>query len=56
LDAAGNAVPVGGPYPEDMQENGGRRRRYALPVQDVNNIDPDNPDPLRGTQIQAPPK
>jgi len=54
LDATGNAVPVGGPYPEDMQEGGGRRRRYALAVQDVNNPDPDNPDPVRGTQIQQP--
>lgn len=54
LDAAGQPVPAGGPYPEDMQDNGGRRRRYALPVQDVNNIDPDNPDPPRGTQTQAP--
>lgn len=54
LDAAGKAVPAGGPYPEDMQEGGGRRRRYALPVQDVNNIDPDNPDPPRGTQTQDP--
>ena len=54
LDAAGKAVPVGGPYPEDMQEGGGRRRRYALPVQDVNNVDPDNPDPPRGTQTQQP--
>ena len=52
LDAAGNPVPAGGPYPEDLQDNGGRRRRYALPVQDVNNIDPDNPDPPRGTQTQ----
>jgi hypothetical protein len=56
LDAAGNVVPVGGPYPEDMQDGGGRRRRYALPVQDVNNIDPDNPDPPRGTQVQPTPK
>ena len=47
-------VAVGGPYPEDMQEGGGRRRRYALAVQDVNNPDPDNPDPVRGTQTQAP--
>ena len=54
LDAAGNPVPAGGPYPEDMQDNGGRRRRYALPVQDVNNVDPDNPDPPRGTQTQQP--
>jgi hypothetical protein len=54
LDAAGNVVPVGGPYPEDMQEGGGRRRRYALAVQDVNNPDPDNPDPPRGTQTQPP--
>jgi len=54
LDAAGKAVPVGGPYPEDMQEGGGRRRRYALAVQDVNNVDPDNPDPPRGTQTQPP--
>ena len=35
LDAAGKPVPAGGPYPEDMQEGGGRRRRYALAVQDV---------------------
>ena len=54
LDAAGKAVPVGGPYPEDMQDGGGRKRRYALAVQDVNNVDPDNPDPVRGTQIQQP--
>jgi quercetin dioxygenase-like cupin family protein len=54
LDAAGNPVAVGGPYPEDMQEGGGRRRRYALAVQDANNPDPDNPDPVRGTQVQQP--
>jgi quercetin dioxygenase-like cupin family protein len=54
LDAAGNVVPAGGPYPEDAQEVGGRRRRYALAVQDVNNPDPDNPDPARGTQTQQP--
>ena len=54
LDAAGKPVPAGGPYPEDMQEGGGRRRRYALAVQDVNNVDPDNPDPPRGTQTQQP--
>jgi quercetin dioxygenase-like cupin family protein len=54
LDAAGKPVAVGGPYPEDMQEGGGRRRRYALAVQDVNNVDPDNPDPPRGTQTQDP--
>ena len=54
LDAAGKPVAVGGPYPEDMQEGGGRRRRYALAVQDANNVDPDNPDPPRGTQTQAP--
>jgi hypothetical protein len=54
LDAAGKPVPVGGPYPEDQQEGGGRRRRYALAVQDVNNPDPDNPDPPRGTQTQQP--
>jgi quercetin dioxygenase-like cupin family protein len=54
LDAAGKAVPVGGPYPEDMQDGGGRKRRYALAVQDVNNPDPDNPDPVRGTQTQQP--
>ena len=55
LDAAGNPVPVGGPYPEDVQDGGGRKRRYALAVQDVNNPDPDNPDPPRGTQIQPDP-
>ena len=54
LDAAGKPVPVAGPYPEDMQEGGGRRRRYALAVQDANNPDPDNPDPARGTQTQQP--
>ena len=54
VDAAGKAVAVGGPYPEDVQEGGGRRRRYALAVQDVNNPDPDNPDPVRGTQTQQP--
>ena len=54
VDASGKPVPAGGPYPEDMQEGGGRRRRYALPVQDVNNVDPDNPDPPRGTQTQQP--
>jgi len=54
LDAAGKPVPVAGPYPEDMQEGGGRRRRYALAVQDANNPDPDNPDPVRGTQTQQP--
>ena len=54
LDAAGKPVAIGGPYPEDMQEGGGRRRRYALAVQDVNNVDPDNPDPPRGTQTQQP--
>ena len=54
LDAAGVKVPVGGPYPEDMQDAGGRKRRYALPVQDVNNVDPDNPDPPRGTQTLDP--
>jgi quercetin dioxygenase-like cupin family protein len=54
LDAAGKPVPAGGPYPEDMQDGGGRRRRYALAVQDVNNPDPDNPDPPRGTQTQDP--
>ena len=52
VDAAGKPVPVGGPYPEDMQEGGGRRRRYAVAAQDVNNPDPDNPDPPRGTQTQ----
>jgi quercetin dioxygenase-like cupin family protein len=52
LDAAGKPVAIGGPYPEDMQEGGGRRRRYALAVQDANNPDPDNPDPPRGTQTQ----
>jgi hypothetical protein len=55
LDAAGKPVPAGGPYPEDMQDAGGRKRRYALAVQDVNNPDPDNPDPARGTQIQQDP-
>ena len=54
VDAAGKPVAIGGPYPEDMQEGGGRRRRYALAVQDVNNVDPDNPDPPRGTQTQPP--
>ena len=54
LDADGKPVPAGGPYPEDMQDNGGRRRRYALAAQDVNNVDPDNPDPPRGTQTQDP--
>lgn len=54
LDAAGKPVAIGGPYPEDAQEGGGRRRRYALAVQDVNNVDPDNPDPPRGTQTQQP--
>lgn len=54
LDAAGKPVPAGGPYPEDMQDGGGRKRRYALAVQDVNNPDPDNPDPVRGTQTQDP--
>lgn len=54
LDAAGKPVPAGGPYPEDMQDGGGRKRRYALAVQDVNNPDPDNPDPVRGTQTQQP--
>jgi quercetin dioxygenase-like cupin family protein len=56
LDASGTPVPIGGPYPEDMQDAGGRKRRYALPVQDVNNVDPDNPDPPRGTQTQQNPK
>ena len=58
LDASGKAVPAGGPYPEDIQDGVGRKRRYALAVQDVNNIDPDNPDPPRGTQTQdaQPPK
>jgi hypothetical protein len=56
LDAAGKPVAVGGPYPEDMEEGGGRRRRrLALPVQDVNNPDPDNPQP-RGTQLQDQPQ
>ena len=54
LDAAGKPVAIGGPYPEDVQEGGGRRRRYALAVQDANNPDPDNPDPPRGTQTQPP--
>ena len=54
LDAAGKPVPAGGPYPEDMQDTGGRRRRYALQAMDVNNVDPDNPDPPRGTQTQQP--
>lgn len=54
LDAAGKPVPAGGPYPEDVQEGGGRRRRYALTAQDVNNPDPDNPQP-RGTQLQTDP-
>ena len=54
VDASGKPVAIGGPYPEDMQEGGGRRRRYALAVQDVNNVDPDNPDPPRGTQTQQP--
>lgn len=55
LDATGKPVPVGGPYPEDMEEGGGRRRRrLALATQDVNNPDPDNPQP-RGTQLQTDP-
>ena len=54
LDASGKPVPAAGPYPEDMQETGGRRRRYALQAMDVNNVDPDNPDPPRGTQTQQP--
>ena len=56
LDAAGKPVPPGGPYPEDLQDGGGRKRRYALAVQDVNNPDPDNPDPVRGTQTQQDPQ
>lgn len=54
LDASGKPVPAGGPYPEDIQDTGGRRRRYALAQMDVNNVDPDNPDPPRGTQTQQP--
>jgi hypothetical protein len=54
VDASGKPVAIGGPYPEDQQEGGGRRRRYALAVMDVNNPDPDNPDPPRGTQTQQP--
>ena len=54
VDASGKPVPIGGPYPEDAQEGGGRRRRYALTAQDVNNPDPDNPQP-RGTQLQTDP-
>ena len=52
VDAAGQPVPIGGPYPEDMDEGGGRRRRrLALPPTVP---DPDNPDPVRGTQTQQP--
>ena len=56
VDAAGQPVPVGGPYPEDLVDDGGgrRRRRLALATQDVNNPDPDNPQP-RGTQLQTDP-
>ena len=53
VDAAGQPVALGGPYPEDMEEGGGRRRRRLAQPPVI--PDPDNPDPPRGTQLQDQP-
>ena len=55
VDIAGQAVPIGGPYPEDMTDEGSGRRRRRLAQPPVI-PDPDNPDPPRGTQTQQPQK
>jgi hypothetical protein len=54
VDMAGQPVPVGGPYPEDMTDEGGGRRRRPRLAQPPLIQDPNDPDQAPQRQPQQP--
>jgi hypothetical protein len=56
VDMAGQPVPVGGPYPEDMIDEGGGRRRRPRLAQPPLIQDPNDPDQAPQRQPQQQPQ